>query len=180
MCLHAAGHGLTGWHADRTSWGCRGGDGGCNTPSLRRFSTGMISLIPQSFLNQWHQFLLICPKILCEQDSLLFRQNFYMQCFSWASFFKKVLGVAKNTWVGLTTSLILFGSSLVRHRYQKEQGFALLKVTWEGMISLSRFCSDVIFFPSSIETLMEEQIPEKSEFVKALDFKSVTLNNFCS
>lgn len=37
------------------------------------------------------------------------------------------------------------------------------------MISLSRLCSDVIFFPSSLETLVEEQIPEKIEFVKALD-----------
>lgn len=58
---------------------CRAGDGGANMPSLRGFGTGMTSLFPQSFLNQWHQFLSICPKNMCEWDSLLFRLNFYLQ-----------------------------------------------------------------------------------------------------
>lgn len=169
VCLHAAGHGLAGWLADRPSWGVQGWRWKGNTPSLRRFSTGMTSLFPQSFLNQWHQFLLICPKNMCEQGSLLFRQNFYLLFFHELYFFKRCWALPKNTWVELTTILILFGSSLVEHRYQKRQGFALLKVTWEGMISLRRLCSDVIIFPSSLDILMEEQIPEKIEFVKALD-----------
>lgn len=36
----------------------------------------------------------------------------------------------------------------------------------------------MLFFPCSVETLIEQQITEKMEFVKEVDFKPVALNNF--
>lgn len=36
----------------------------------------------------------------------------------------------------------------------------------------------MLFFPCLVETLIEQQIPEKMEFVKEVDLKSVAFNIF--
>lgn len=35
----------------------------------------------------------------------------------------------------------------------------------------------MLFFPCSVEIFIEQQIPQKMEFVKEVDLKSVALNN---
>lgn len=97
--------------ANRTySGGCRYGEAEGNTPSLRRFRVGMTSLFLQSYLNQWHQYLLICPKNMSEQET--YGPILFAIC--WSVLFKKkkkALGIARNILTDLTSSLILNGCS---------------------------------------------------------------------
>lgn len=160
------------WQADMLTdhlGGCRDGDGrAIHPPWEDSAQVWPASSHSHSWISDVN-FFWFAPRICVSRAVYCSDKIFICYFFMSFIFFKRYWTLPKNTWVELTTVLILFGSSLVEHRYQKRQGFALLKMTWEGIISLSRLCSDVIIFPSSLDILMEEQIPEKIEFVKALD-----------